>query len=157
MIRNEIKTPINSKPIHGIKGKSHYVYDYEQVTRILKIDAVIQYATNYTYRNKKNTRHAVTKREVARTIPVVKNTELNVDELISIESISKTINKVMSVDSLAKRGLTPVGKVVSEFGSVSFMYSKKEVEKANLDSNILDLSNFTQDQLNAIALIAKCK
>lgn len=150
-------TSVNSEPIHGIKGKSHYVYDIDQVTKILKIDAVIKYATNYTYRNKKNVSNGVTKREMARTLPVVKDTELKVDELISIESISKTLNKVMTLDSLAKNGLIPVGKVVSEVGSVLFMYNKTEVENAKLDSNILDLSNFTQDQINAITLITKCK
>lgn len=149
---------VNEYPINGV-GKYHYFYDKNLVAKLLELDAVIQYAKNYNPRNKKHTHHNSTKREVSRTLPTINPVKFNADEieLVSIEYINKILNKPMTVDTLAKNGLTPVAKIVNEFGAVSFAYSKKDFDNTNLDSNMLDLSKLSKDQINAIKMIASIK
>lgn len=74
--------------------------------------------------------------------------------------INKKLNKTLSRETLAKKGLIPVGKYIKSVGGASFIYSKtkankliKTIQTENkvTTEHIIDLNGLSQDQIDAIS------
>lgn len=81
-------------------------------------------------------------------------------EFVDIEYINKKLNKTLIRETLAKKGLTPIGKYIKSAGGATFIYSKtkankliKSIEAENkvITEHIIDLNGLSQEKIDAIS------
>lgn len=81
-------------------------------------------------------------------------------EFVDIEYINKKLNKTLIRETLAKKGLTPIGKYIKSAGGATFIYSKtkankliKSIEAENkvITERIIDLNGLSQEKIDAIS------